>query len=183
VLLAVAGVTTFLVQLLNGNGHNFLDMRSGRSKAMDWSPVFAGVSVLSVFGAVACIVYARRSHRMGRVALGVLGALLSLTAFLFLPEVILLPSDVGSYWFGSQLAVGIHRAQIDTLRRRTFGSTGGTLNSTLHDNLDSGSSNVEHVWYSSGASLCENWGTLYRLVFDTQGRLQAWDSGFWWDGC
>jgi hypothetical protein len=78
--------------------------------------------------------------------------------------------------------IGLDRAQVDALRRRTFGDEHGTLNSSLRDNLET-DRNVEYVWFSAGGTVCLEWGKIYRLSFDSTGRLGAWKSGDWWDGC
>jgi hypothetical protein len=95
---------------------------------------------------------------------------------------LVIPGEAGSFWFASHIAPGRTRSDVETLRKETFGSSGGTLNSTLHDSADP-TPDVSHVWFSTGGVPCAEWGRIYRLEFDGENRLRSWARGDFGDGC
>ena len=139
-------------------------------------PTAAALSALSFTGAI----HARKSRK---ITARLSTAFLFVFGVLLLPAIFSIPSAIESYNFGYHLAVGMNRGQVEDLRRKTFGSSIGTLNSTLNDAQINNDKDVEHVWYTSGGTFCLAWGKLYQLTFDSQGLLRDWKHGTWLDGC
>jgi len=114
------------------------------------------------------------------IGFGILCIALAIVGLFLIPEVFLLPQDVGSLWFGSQLRVGMTYSEVDNLRRWTFGADGGSGNSRLSAPCNDESA---CVWYTTTASLCLEGGVVFRVALDGRQRVRSWERSDWVEGC
>jgi hypothetical protein len=139
---------------------------------------------LVVFAIVLCFrTVGKPGPRLNKVGLAFAIPTLILVAFVLLPGVLLAPQALGSVWFRTHLASGMARADVDALRRRTFGSAFGSLGGAADLPNLAPSSSVQYVWYTLGVAPCVEWGQVYQLRYDGAGRLQSWQNSGWGDGC
>jgi|HubBroStandDraft_1064217.scaffolds.fasta_scaffold05943_7 hypothetical protein len=139
---------------------------------------------LVVFAIVLCFrTVGKPRPRLARAGLILAIVILALGAFALLPEALLAPQTLGSEWFRAHLTSGMSRADVDALRRRTFGSAFGSLGGAADLPNLAPSSSVQYVWYTLGVAPCVEWGQVYQLRYDGAGRLQSWQNSGWGDGC
>ena len=144
--------------------------------------VLALVSVALLAGAISCAVRASKAaRRLNTLALGFLCAFLGIMGLYSLPELFLIPSDLGSLWFATHMRVGMTRDQISALRKSTFGSASGSGN--IRFSSSSPAPDDDYTWYTNVAGFCYASGDVYGVRFDSQRRVRSWERGIWGDGC
>lgn len=114
------------------------------------------------------------------LTMGPLCVVLAVLGLFFIPEVILLPQDLGVFWFESQLQRGMTRSEIENLRSATFGAAYG-----YGSRLSGRCTDADSVcaFYTTTEALCIVGGTVFKVTFDEKQQVVSWEKGIWGEGC